>query len=73
MQPLSWAKIHRMLLSAASRASEASVADFSNKNTALALSIDKKKRPQLQLFEKYQASLLKKWNPFAALPSINIE
>jgi hypothetical protein len=49
-----------MLLSAASRASEASVADFSNKNTALALSIDKKKRPQLQLFEKYQASLLKK-------------
>jgi hypothetical protein len=52
-----------MLLSAASRASEASVADFSNKNTALALSIDKKKRPQLQLFEKYQASLLKKWNP----------
>jgi hypothetical protein len=45
-----------MLLSAASRASEASVADFSNKNTARALSIDKKKRPPAQFFEKIKIS-----------------
>jgi hypothetical protein len=60
-----------MLLSAASRASEASVADFSNKNTALALSIDKKKRPQLQLFEKISGFSAKEMK--SPLPSINVE
>lgn len=59
-------KIHRMLLSAASRASEANVADFSNKNTARRL-FTKKKCPQLSSSRKYQASLQQKSTLFYAI------